>query len=92
MKSRRDEVARLAGVPVEQVLPVTPAEVRRLYDDRAPIAVVDVATAGASETGEASYLWRVGDTCYLDDATFGDVVALDDLRYDPKLGLYSIHW
>ncbi len=92
MRSRRDEVAQLAGVPAAQVLSATAAEVRTAYSDRAPADVLEVACSGKAETGEPCYYWRVGNIYYLDDATFGDVVSIDDLRYDGTLGLRSIHW
>lgn len=92
MKARRDEVAILAGVPLDQVHPATADEIRRACADRVPTDVLEIATYGTGETGEAHYFWRVGDTCYLDDATFGDVVAIDDLRYDSTLGLYDTRW
>ena len=88
MKSRRDDVARLAGVSVGQVLPATPDDVRHAYADRASSVVVEVACSGVSETGEPCYYWRVGQTYYLDDATFGDVVAIEDLDYNSQIGLH----
>jgi hypothetical protein len=81
---RRREVAALAGMPLDQVHPATANEVRRAYADSAASAVVTVATQAP-----AAY-WRVGDRYYLDDPYFGPVVALDDLRYSPDLGLYDV--
>jgi hypothetical protein len=80
----REEVASLAGVPLDQVHPATAEEVRRAYADSAASAVVSVATQ------EPSTYWRVGGRYYLDDRSFGEVVALDDLRYSPDLGLYDV--
>jgi hypothetical protein len=88
MQSRRSDVARLAGVPESQVQPATASDVRAAYADRASSVVVEVACSGVSETGEPCYYWRVGQTYYLDDATFGDVVAIDDLDYNSEIGLH----
>src|ERR1035437_3704841 len=45
----------------------------------------------ASLTHDPAQYWRVGQTCWLDDPEFGDVVVIDDLRYD-AMGLHSVHW
>ncbi len=92
MNSRRNDVARLAGVPVEHVIPINTNGVRLMYSDRAPNDVLEVACSGKAETGEPCFYWRIGSTCYLDDATFGEVVAIDDLRYDRETGLYDRRW
>jgi len=81
--NRRDEVAALAGVPLEQVIPATPDELRRAYADSAAAAVVGVATQ------EPATYWRVGTRYYLDDPYFGPVIAIDDLRYDEEIGLHD---
>lgn len=86
MKSRRDEVAALANVPIARVIPVSAAELRAAYADRAASVVVDVATQAPA------FYWRVGETYYLDDAFFGEVVAIDDLAYDSEIGLHSRKW
>ena len=80
------EVAELAGVAAAQVLEVCAAEVRALYDGKIDSTVLEVATQ------DPARYWRVGQKCYLDDPSFGEVVALDDLRFDHLLGLFSIHW
>lgn len=77
--------AKLAGVPVEQVREVSADEVRALYAGKVDATVLEVATHDPAQ------YWRVGQTCWLDDPEFGDVVAIDDLRYD-ALGLHSVHW
>ena len=87
MTPRRAAVAALAGVSIDLVRSVTANAVRQIYGDRAPADVVEVACSGVGETGEPCYYWQVGNTCYLDDATFGDVVAIDDLRYSQTFGL-----
>lgn len=86
MTPRRDEVAALANVSIEQVIPATANELRGAYADRATANVVDVATQ------EPAFYWRVGNTYYLDDAFFGDVVAVDDLEYKSEIGLHSRKW
>lgn len=80
--NRRNEVARLAGVPVAQVAEVAVAEVRRALSDRVSEAVLDVATQ------EPATYWRAGSVYYLDDPYFGPVVAFDQLDYDSELGLH----
>ncbi len=80
--SRKDEVAKLANVPASQVFAATVDEVREAYADRAASVVVDVATQ------EPANYWRAGNRYYLDDPYFGDVVAIDDLDYNSKLGLH----
>ena len=77
--------AKLAGVPVEQVREVSADEVRELYAGKVDATVLEVATQ------DPALYWRVGQTCWLDDPEFGDVAAIDDLRYD-ELGLHSVHW
>ena len=79
------EVAKLAGVPVEQVHAVTVDEVRAMYAGRVDATVLEVATQDPAQ------YWRVGQTCWLDDPEFGEAVAIDDLRYN-ELGLHSVHW
>ena len=78
-------IAKLAHVPVGQVHAVPVDEVRALYADKVDATVLEVATQDPAQ------YWRVGQTCWLDDPEFGDVVAIDDLRYD-ALGLHSVHW
>lgn len=80
--NRRHEVATLAGVPVNQVIPATADEVREAYADSAAAVVVEVATQ------EPANYWRVGNVFYLDDPSFGDVVAIDDLDYNREIGLH----
>lgn len=92
MKSRRNEVAALAKVYVAEVAPATADQVRSAYADHAASDVLDVACSGQAKIGEPRYYWRVGSKYYLDDATFGPVVAIDDLRYDPQLGLRDVRW
>ncbi len=86
MTPRRDKVAALADVPIEQVISVTADELREAYADRATANVVGVATQ------EPAFYWRVGNMYFLDDAFFGDVVAIDDLDYDSEIGLHSRKW
>lgn len=80
------DVVELAGVPAAQIFEVCADEVRAFYDGKIDSTVLEVATQ------DPARYWRVGQKCYLDDPSFGEVVALDDLRYDRSLGLYSIHW
>lgn len=80
--SRRLDVATLAGVPVNQVLPATAHEVREAYADSAAAVVVEVATQ------EPANYWHVGNRYYLDDPYFGEVVAIDDLDYNAEIGLH----
>jgi hypothetical protein len=84
MRSRITDVAVLAGVPVSEVARATTAEAEAAYVNRAPAAVVECIS-----TGEPCFYWRVGATYYMDDASFGEVVAIDDLRYDAQIGLYD---
>ena len=79
---RKSDVAKLAGVPASQVNQVTARAVQDAYSDRAASVVVEVATQ------EPAFYWRVGNKYYLDDPYFGDVVAIDDLDYDPEIGLH----
>lgn len=78
----RQDVATLAGVPLDRVQPATADELCHAYADSASATVVDVATQQ-----EAAY-WRVGTRYYLDDPLFGPVAAIDDLRYSEDLGLH----
>lgn len=82
----KNDVVELASAPIEQVFEVCVEEVRALYAFRIDSTVLEVATQDP-----ATY-WRVGQICYLDDPHFGEVVALDDLRYNRVFGLHSIHW
>lgn len=43
MESRREDVAKLANVPVSEVVAATAEEVRAAYADRAAAVVVEVA-------------------------------------------------
>jgi len=79
---RKNDVAKLAGVPASHVYQVTARAVQDAYSDRAASVVVEVATQ------EPAFYWRVGNKYYLDDPYFGDVVAIDDLDYDPEIGLH----
>lgn len=78
---RRNNVANLANAPESQVIEATANELRKAYADSQAAVVVEVATQ------EPATYWRVGNVYYLDDPYFGDVVAIDDLRYDNTLGL-----
>lgn len=89
MQHRKSEVAALAGVHVSQVHILTADSAFRLYAGRMDNEVLAVICAGLSEEKELCYYWQVGDDAYLDDATFGDVVKFDDLRYNSELGLYD---
>ncbi|MEI8167648.1 MAG: hypothetical protein WCG26_14795 [Chloroflexales bacterium] len=79
---RPNDVARLAGVPVAQVVEVTATEVRRALADRVSEAVLDVATQ------EPTTYWLAGGHYWLDDPAFGPVVAFTHLDYDADLGLH----
>jgi hypothetical protein len=79
---RRNDVAKLSGVPVSQVRPASAQELRDAYADSAAWSVVEVATQ------EPAQYWRAGNRYYLDDPYFGDVVAIDDLDYNSEIGLH----
>ncbi|HEU4324648.1 MAG TPA: hypothetical protein VFS21_16005 [Roseiflexaceae bacterium] len=80
---RRSDVARLAGVPVTAVEEIGAELVRQALADRCASVVLDVATQ------EPAVYWRTSDGRYwLDDPSFGEVVAFDQLDYDPELGLF----
>lgn len=83
MMSRREEVAKLAGVSIEEVRPVTEEEVQTALADRVSSVVLDVATQ------QPAYYWRVKDRFFLDDPLFGEVVDFNDLRYNDTLGLFD---
>lgn len=78
----RQDVATLAGVPLDRVQPATADELRRAYADSQSATVVEVATQ------QGAAYWRIGTRYYLDDPLFGDVVAIDDLRYSEEIGLH----
>jgi hypothetical protein len=78
---RRDDVARLAGVPASRVVEVSADDVRRAFADTASATVVEVATQ------EVATYWLAGGRYWLDDPYFGDVVAIDELAYSSELGL-----
>lgn len=80
----REDVAALAGVPVKQVQRATEGEIRRAYADSASHVVVQIITQ------EYARYWRVDRRYYLEDRYFGPVVAIDDLRYNSKLGLFRV--
>ena len=82
MSGRIDAVAQLAQVDESQVEQVSVDEVREALASRVDATVLEVAT------GQPAAYWRVDDTYYLDDAFFGDVCDIEDLRYDSELGLY----
>lgn len=80
----RQEVAALAGVPLDQVHVATAAELIAAYGDSAPQVVIEVGTQ------EHADYWRVGTRYYLDDPSFGPPCPIDDLRYSHELGLYDV--
>lgn len=80
---RPHAVARLAKVQLSQVIAASLAEVIKAYQDRQDDQVLQ-----ALEQAPAAY-WQVGDTYYFDDEEFGEVVAIDQLVYDPTLGLVA---
>lgn len=83
MQMRREEVAVLANVSVDQVLLANVGRVREKCADQVPAIVLEVATQ------EPAFYWEVGEDFYLDDAMFGDVVNFKDLRYNEVYGLYD---
>jgi len=89
MQHRKSEVAALARVHISHVHPITADSAYRLYSERIDNETLAVICAGLSEEKEMCFYWQVGDDAYLDDATFGDVVKFDDLRYNNELGLYD---
>lgn len=80
--ARRDEVARLAGVSPAEVREVAVEEVRSALAGRVSVVVLEVATQ------EPATYWLAGGRHYLDDPYFGPVIAIEDLGYDPTLGLH----
>lgn len=80
---RRDDVAKLAGVPANQVAQVTAGEVRQAMADRVSEVVLEVATQ------ETATYWRAGTSYYLDDPCFGDVVDIEQLDYNSEIGLHA---
>lgn len=80
--SRTDAVAQLAQVSESEVQEVTVDEVRSALTGHVDATVLEVAT------GQPAAYYKVGETYYLDDAFFGDVCDIEDLRYDSELGLY----
>ena len=79
---RRSEVARAAQVDEPAVEAVTVEQVRDALTGLIAADVLEVATQ------EPATYWRIGDSYWLDDPYFGDVVALADLAYDIDLGLH----
>jgi hypothetical protein len=80
---RREDVARVAGVMLIDVEPLTSAQVRQALADRVSAIVLDVATQ------EPATYWRTPDErIWLDDPYFGDVVSFERLEYNEAIGLH----
>ncbi|MGH2347822.1 MAG: hypothetical protein ACRDG4_21540, partial [Chloroflexota bacterium] len=80
---RNQDVARLAGVSLDEVKPASLAELGH-HADQAEGAVLTEL-----EKRHIGDYYRVGDRFFLDDASFGDVVAVEDLRMSKDLGLHD---
>ena len=78
---RPQEVAALAGVPVEQLRKVDEFEVRSVLG---PIVTPEVLECATSQP--ANY-WCVGTNYYLDDGFYGPVCCINTMYYDSTLGL-----
>lgn len=82
---RKSEVAKLAGASEKEVHKVTAQEVREAYANNSAFeTIIEVVTEQ-----ETAIYWRVGNSYYLDDSEFGDVVAIDKLDYNSDLGLHE---
>jgi hypothetical protein len=80
---RRNDVAQLAGVPVDHVEESTYEDMFSAYMD------IALAMVLAAPTGSSATYWCVGAQFYLDDPLFGPVISVDDLGYEDGRGLYD---
>lgn len=77
----RIDVAKAAAVEERDVRLVSATEVRQALIGKVPTTVLDVAT-------QQGQFWMAGKRYWLDDAEFGPPVDIEQLGYDPDLGLY----
>lgn len=89
MNSRRGELALKLKVDTRTVIPVTRKEVAFALRKKVDGNVLELACRGVGENDEPCFYWKVNDKYYLDDATFGDVVDIETLRYSTELGLHA---
>jgi hypothetical protein len=79
---RREEVAQLAGVPLDQVIQVSETDVRAAMAAVLPAEILELALSE-----EVAVYWSADKRYWLDDPFFGPPAPFDALRYDAELGL-----
>ncbi len=89
MQNRRLDVAVLEKIFLETVKPVTVKEMRFALYGKIDDSVLEIVGRGVGENGEPCFFWKAKGRYYLDDSTFGPVVDIETLKYDPALGLYD---
>ena len=84
----REAVAKVAGVPIEQVHHTTREHVRNFYAATCPQHLLDAATSARGEGGGPIAFYRVGQRYFVyDPAFFHRPFAIDELSYDNENGL-----
>ena len=83
MNGRSEDVAALAGVPVDQVEPVDRDTVIAALTGSVDPLALEFVTSQESNV----WFWRVGSRYFLDDAYWGPVTDFRNLAFDDDMGV-----